>query len=387
MSERRLRILVSGMIAEDPHQGGATWAVLQHLIGLQRLGHDVRFVEPVRKSKLVPAGVSLARSRNAQYFHDVMRAFHLADIGALLLTGTFETCGLSYNTLRQWSRGADLLVNVSGMLTDETLLSAIATRVYLDLDPAFNQLWHATQGIDMRLDAHTHFVTVGLTIGTPACDIPTCDRAWIPTFPPVVLCKWPVANGIGLDAFTTVGNWRGYGAIQHEGRTYGQKVHAFRQVMKLPTLTAEKFVVALSIHQDETADLQALAANGWTLVDPAAVAATPAAYREFVRGSKAEIGIPKSGYVVSQSGWFSDRSACYLASGRPVVAQETGFSQFLPTGKGLLAFQNTADAVQAVRAVAADYPRHARAARAIAVEYLDSDKILMRLLDRIEAGA
>jgi hypothetical protein len=128
-----------------------------------------------------------------------------------------------------------------------------------------------------------------------------------------------------------------------------------------------------------------LAANGWQLVDPANVATTPSSYQEFIQKSKAEFGIAKSGYVASCCGWFSDRSICYLASGRPVIAQDTGFTRFLPTGEGLFAFQTSEDVVAAVRALHADYGRHARAARAIAEEYFESDKVLTRLLQGIGA--
>jgi glycosyl transferase family 1 len=180
-----------------------------------------------------------------------------------------------------------------------------------------------------------------------------------------------------------VGHWRSYGPIEHEGIRYGQRVHSFRGLMELPRRAPARFEVALGIHPDERRDMQALGANGWKLIDPMAVAPTPDRYREFVQGSKAEIGIAKSGYVASRCGWFSDRSAAYLASGRPVVAQETGFSRFLPTGEGLLAFETVADAAEQVEKVERDSARHGAAAREIAVEHLDSDRVLGSLLERL----
>ena len=380
-----MRILVSGMIAEDPGQGGATWAVLQYVLGLARLGHDVRLVEPIRQGKLSAAGSPLAHSTNAAYFDEVVQTFGLADRAALLLAGTKETVGLSHDALRQWAADADVLLNISGMLTDETLVAGIPVRVYLDLDPAFNQLWHAVEGVDMRFEAHTHFVTVGQAIGTPDCAIPACGLVWVHTLPPVVLSHWSPADRIERDAFTTIGNWRGYGSILHDGIAYGQKAHAFRQFLTLPTLTRESFQVALAIHPEEKTDLAALRAHGWSLVNPAVVAGTPASYRQFIRSSKAEIGIAKSGYVVSRSGWFSDRSACYLASGRPSVAHDTGFGRSLPTGEGLLAFDTPEGALAAIECVCGHYARHARAARQIAEAYLDSDTVLTTLIDRLGA--
>jgi hypothetical protein len=378
----KLRIVVSGMIAADPHQGGATWAVLQYLLGFERLGHDVLFVEQCGESDIEPEGELLARSRNASYFTDVMAAHGFEDRSALLLEETEETVGLPYSRLVELAAGADLLVNISGILTDERLTSDIPVRVYMDLDPAFNQFWQVS-GIDMRFDGHTHFVTVGQAIGSPDCPVPTCGFEWIPTVPPVVLERWPRAERISHDAFTTVGNWRAYGSIEHEGVQYGQKVHSLRRLIGLPTRTDARFLLALTIHPDETKDLEALEENGWELVDAATVAGTPSDYGSFIAGSRGELGITKSGYVLSRSGWFSDRSACYLASGRPVIAQETGFSRYLPTGEGLLSFQTEDDVLAAIAAIAGDYGRHSAAARALAEEHFDSDTVLNRLLDRV----
>ena len=386
-ARRPLRILVSGMIAADPHQGGATWAILQYVLGLQRLGHEVCFLEPVPQRALKPQGCALADSVSAAYFRGIVADFGLGGRAALLLAGTQETVGLTHAELRAFARRADVLLNVSGMLEDAALLEPIRTRVYLDLDPAFIQLWHSAHGIDMRFAAHTHFVTVGRGLGTADCPVPTCGREWIPTFQPVVLDEWPVAQEIAHDALTTIGNWRGYGSVEHEGRHYGQKAHSLRPFFALPRLCAEKFSPALAIHPGEENDVAALAENGWNVLDPAAVAGTPHAYRRFIQGSKAELGIAKSGYVHSRSGWFSDRSACYLASGRPVIAQETGFSRELPAGEGLFAFETMDGIIAAIEAMNADYARHARAARGVAEEYFESGKVLARLLRAVGAAA
>ncbi|MEP6911080.1 MAG: hypothetical protein ABI896_11710, partial [Actinomycetota bacterium] len=302
---------------------------------------------------------------------------------SLLVADTADTAGLSYEALVEAAHAADVLVNVSGMLRDEQLRTA-TVRVYLDLDPAFNQLWHE-DGIDVGLDGHTHFATVGQALGQPGCDVPTLGRDWIPIVPPVVLERWPQAERIDRDALTTVGNWRGYGSIERAGVHYGQKAHSLRNFLDLPAMTGERFEVALAIDPGETRDLDALEGHGWHLLDPVREAGTPDDYASFVRGSKAEFGISKNGYVVSGSGWFSDRSACYLASGRPVIAQDTGFSRFLPTGQGLFAFESQEDVVAAIEELHSDYEGQAAAARAIAEEHLDSDRVLARLLERVGA--
>lgn len=383
MLAHKLTILLSGMIAADPHQGGATWAVLQYLLGLVRLGHDVYLVEPIRPDALRPAGALLHQSTNAAYFRQILADFGREGKAALLLQGTRQTVGLPYDELRSLVRRADLLINISGMLTEEELIGRVPVRVYLDLDPAFVQLWHTVQGIDMRFAGHTHFVTVGTQLGRPDCPVSSCGLTWLPTLQPVVLEHWPVAGSTVYDGLTTVANWRGYGSIEHEGFFYGQKAHSWRPLIELPRQLRKRFLPALAIDAGEVRDLESLRANGWHLLDPSAVASTPQRYQQFVQGSWAEFGIAKSGYVVSRSGWFSDRSICYLASGRPVVAQETGFSNFLPTGTGLFAFRTIDDVVAAVEELDRDYDRHRRAARALAEDFFDSDRVLNRLLQSI----
>jgi hypothetical protein len=334
------------MVAADPHQGGATWAVLQYVRGLEELEHEVWLVDP------------------ADGTGETNRYFAGLGLGSRAFLG------------RYGGPVPDLLLNISGMLRDDRILDHTPIRVYLDLDPVFNQLWHA-EGVDVGLDGHTHYVTVGRSV-------PATGHDWIHTLPPVVLDRWPVAERVEVDAFTTVANFRGYGSVEHDGVRYGQKAHSLRPLLELPRLSAERFALALDIHPDEP-DLAALQEHGWELLDPHRVAGTPDRYASFVRGSKAELGIAKEGYVVSGCGWFSDRSAAYLASGRPVVAQDTGFGESLPTGAGLFAFSDTDCALAAIEALRFDYGRHSRAARAIADEYLDSRRVLTRLLGEVGA--
>ena len=372
-----LSVVVSGMVAGDPGHGGAAWAVLQWVLGLRRLGHAVVLVEPVAASEL--GGLPLAASEQGRYFEQVRRSFGLD--AALVVAGGTETVGMPYGDAVAVARGADLLVNVAGMLVDPELFEPPAVRAYLDMDPGFTQLWQEAEGIDMRLSGHERHVTVGLRIGEDGCTVPTCGIRWRTTPPIVSLPDWPVAGPVTRRAFTTVGTWRGYGSIHHGGVHHGQRAHSMRALASLPDLVDARFSMALAIHPDEVADLELLDRHGWELLDPAAVAATPEEYRAFVQGSMAELGIAKSGYVRSRCGWFSDRSACYLASGRPVVAQDTGFGTALPVGAGLLSYGDVDEAAEAVRAVVTDHPRHAAAARAIAEDHLAASRVLPVLLD------
>lgn len=371
------------MICARPHQGGATWAVLQFVLGLRRLGWRVHFVESIDQASIAPLRAPLEQSENAAYLAETMAAVGLDGAWTLIEREGLQTVGLTRNELRMLCSGADLLLNISGSLTDEELTAGPAVRVYVDLDPAFTQLWHAAEGIDMGLDRHDRFVTVGQAIGEPDCPIPTCGKEWIGILPPVVLEHWPLSGMPARAEMTTIGHWRGYGSIEHRGVHYGQRAHTMRRLMKLPSLSGQAFLLALAIHPDEAADIDALVANRWSTVAPSSVAPDAGSYRRFVSESRAEFGIPKSGYIESRSGWFSDRSACYLASGRPVISASTGFEKYLPVGEGLLAFQDVEDAAERVAEVNSDYERHSTAARRIAEEHLDSDLVLSRMLDAV----
>ena len=194
-------------------------------------------------------------------------------------------------------RGADLLLNISGLLTDPELLAACGHRAFVDLDPAFTQLWHDAQQVDMGFDRHDRFVTIGRRIGQPDCPIPTCGREWLTTPQPIVLERWPPARVPSDWGLTTVGHWRAYGSIDHDGVDYGQKAHWVRALIDLPARSPEPFQPALAIHPDEREDLAALRRHGWRLTDPLPVAATPGAYRDFIGRSWAERGWPSSATV------------------------------------------------------------------------------------------
>jgi hypothetical protein len=369
-------VIVSGTIAATPSQGGATWAVLQYLLGLQRLGCGVYFVEQLD-------GLEQPQQDASRYCDEVMRRFGLQDRWALLPAAGPEPTGMPRRRLLDAAGESDLLLNLSGKLSDRDVLDRVPVRAYVDLDPVFAQLWQAAEGVDMGFDAHTHFVSVADAVGRPGSPIPACGREWLPMLPPVVLDEWPVATGIKHHRATTVGHWRSYGSITHDGVHYGQKAHSLRALIDLPRRAPDRLELALAIHPDETRDLEALEKNGWALLDPAEVAPTPDDYRCFVQGSWAEFGLAKLGYVVAGSGWFSDRSACYLASGRPVLAQDTGFGRRLPTGAGLLAFSDADDVVAGLEELDRDYDHHRAAARQIAEEHLAADRVLGSLLERL----
>lgn len=375
-------VMVSGMVAGTPGQAGASWSVLQWVLGLRQLGHRAVLVEEIPQRAVAPAGVPLGRSCNARYFLEITARLGITDDACLMVSETGETLGMSPEAVFRAAGESECLLNTSGTLKDPKILERIPVRAYLDVDPGFTQLWDL-QGHDLGIDRHNRLLTVGMSVGRPECAIPTHQRSWIRTLPPVVLEHWPAVDAAPARGISTVVNWRGYGSVEHEGVFYGQKVHSFRDLFPLPGLTGAEFELACAIDPAETGDLEQLRRHGWSLVDPGTVAGTAGAYRDFIGRSRAEINVAKDGYVKSGSGWFSDRSACYLASGRPVIAQDTALPAGVPTGDGFLTFDTLETAAERIGEVVGEYARHSRAARAFAEEHLDSRRVIGGVLDEV----
>ena len=373
-------VLIAGSVAQRPGRAGHTWVFLQWLLGFRRLGFQVLLVDWLTRDMC--EGV-IESSAHLRYLTGVMDRFGLADSFSLLDRETGQAvAGLGRREVLRRAREASFLLNVMGFLDDEDILGQARRRVFLDIDPGFGQMWREL-GLADVFHGHDDFVTVGGNVGRPGCSIPTCGLPWVTTRQPVVLELWPARNG-GGERFTSVGSWRGpFDPIEFEGTTYGLRVHEFRKVLALPTLTNQAFELALEIDESETRDLNQLSMNGWRLVDPRLVAGSPEAYQRYIAGSKAELMIPRGMYVQTRSGWFSDRSACYLASGRPVLAQDTGLAALYPIGEGLLTFTTLEGAVSGAEEIGRRYDLHVRAARALAEESFDSDKVLTELLTRL----
>jgi hypothetical protein len=361
---------------------------LQYLLGFRRLGWDVVFLDRLEPDMCVDrAGrvVPVQESVNLTYLAQVMDRFGLGDSWFLLHDGGRETFGLGRDEVCRRLRRSAFLLNVMGFLDDEDLLAAAPRRVFLDIDPGFTQMWRVL-GLHDLLGGHDDHVTIGANIHRPSCMVPTAGVEWLTTKQPVVLQQWPVAEGSGR-GFTSIASWRGpFGPVDHEGRTYGLRVHEFRQFLELPTRTGAELEMALDIHEAEVDDLRRLRAHGWRLVDPCEVTCDPWRYQAFIQRSAAEFMVAKNMYVQSRSGWISDRSICYLASGRPVLAQDTGLDDVVPIGEGLLTFTTLDEAVAGVAEVTAEPARHRRAARELAEEHFAAERVLGLLLDRLGVG-
>ncbi|HSS51813.1 MAG TPA: hypothetical protein VLX28_22965 [Thermoanaerobaculia bacterium] len=372
-------VVISGALANKPWNGGEAWVRLSWLLGFRKLGFDVHFVEEVRR----PFEANLA------WFKQVTEQLELAGAATLIDENGERLHGLACADLLDLAGDADLLVNISGHLVSEPFFSRFRRKAYVDIDPGFTQIWHAAGNPGARLRGHDFYFTIGENIGTPDCSIPVGDIAWRPTRQPVVLEHWPVvlgSDGPGVDGgrFTTVASWRGpYGPIEHGGRTLGLKVHEFRKLVELPERCRQEFEIALNIHPEDGKDLDLLRRHGWHIVDPRVVAPDPLAFRGYVQASRAEFSVAQGVYVETGSGWFSDRTVRYLASGRPALVQDTGFRRNLPVGEGLVPFRTLEEAVAGAERIARDYESHRRAARALAEEFFDSDKVLGRLAEEV----
>lgn len=380
------QIVVAASLAQKPLQGGHAWVVLQYLLGFRKLGWQVLFIDTLAKDMFRDASgqpCARANSVNVQEFVRTMQQFGLADDYCLICNGGEETYGMSRKEALERTSGSAILLNVMGFLKDREIIERSGRHVFLDIDPGFGQMWESL-GLARMFDGYDEFVTIGEAIGRPGCEIPDCGKRWVPTPQPVVLDHWPVHLGPENGRMTSVASWRGaYEPVEWKGGTYGLRAHEFRRFASLPARTGQAFELALSIHPADVADLELLKNNGWGIADPLAVAADPWSYRSYIQGSSAEIMVAKNMYVKARSGWFSDRSICYLASGKPVLAQDTGWRSIHSFSDGLLWFSCLEEAVEGVARINADYHRHATAAREIAESCFESDKVLTRLLQQL----
>jgi hypothetical protein len=376
-----LRIVVSGLIAQYP-LGGVTWDYFQYVLGLARLGHDVYYIEDTGQWPYNPheAGVSKGCEFNVQYLDGLMSRYGLGGKWAYRFPWQAQWFGLPEVERIEVLRTADLLVNVSGVLERPEEYRQVRRLAFIDSDPVFTQVKVARGQEDFRrlIDLHDVQFSFGECLSAA---VPDTGHRWRPTRQPVVLSEWHPETPT-RPVFTTVMNWTSYNDVVFDGRTYGQKDVELMRFLELPSRVAPT-VLEIAVNEGKTrrTPRALLTHKGWHVVDPAIVCPDLDRYRQYIESSRAEWSVAKNGYVVGQAGWFSCRSACYLAAGRPVVVQDSGFASVLPVGEGLLAFTTMDEAVAAIRDVEARYARHATAARAIAETYFDASKVLTRLLE------
>lgn len=388
-------VVLSGALANKAGEGGSAWIILSWLGGLRALGLDVHLVEQLGPAAWVDAQgapSTFEASAGRAFFRHVVETAGYAGRATLIAGDGPLTDGLPFADLHDLVREADLLLNLSGHLRIPSLLARCRQCAYVDLDPGFTQVWHSQGLLGRQLEEHHVLFTVGQNVGTARSAIPTGGLTWHPIRQPVVLEEWPALPGPTAATpgpeFSTVAHWRPpHGPIEHGGRRHGTRPHVFRRFLDLPSrVEAAAFELALAIDGADAADRQALRAAGWGLVPPADVTSTPAAFQTYVQRSGAELSIPQEAYASLQTGWLGDRSTRYLASGRPVLALDTGLGASLPTDEGLVTFTTLDAAAAGAARILADYDRHARAARQIAERHFEATSVLRAMLGVADLG-
>jgi hypothetical protein len=389
MKRDRPLAVIAGSLAQNSAYGGHVWVFLQYLLGLRRLGFEVLLIDRLEPEMIsAPWPADPATTPQLRRLIGILGRFGLLNSFAVLGADGSSIAGVGRDEVLARTRRSEFLLNVTGFLSDPEIMSAAPRRVFLDIDPGFPQMWRAL-GLADVFAGHDRFVTVGGRVGLPDSRVPACGLSWIHTRPPVVLEHWPTRAkpSPAERCFTSIGAWRGpFGPIEYDGLTYGLRVHEFRALSELPRRTGSAFVAALDIDPADGRDIELLRDAGWRLLDPRMATSDPVTYRRFIAGAGAELMVPKGMYVRSRGGWFSDRSACFLASGKPVLALDTGFSELYPVGCGLVTFHSPEGAVAGADMIMRDYDTHARAARALAEEWFDSDLVLTELVGEVTAS-
>lgn len=382
-----LRIVVLGYVVRGP-LGGLAWHHLQYAAGLARLGHDVWFVEdsddypgcydPERDlTDTDPTyGLSFAERAFSSVGLAGRWAYYDAHGGGWL--------GPAAAAAVRVCRSADVVLDLSGVNPIRPWVEGVPVRVLVDTDPGFTQARHLQdETARLRAAGHSAFFTFAENVGSSA-RLPDDGFAWRATRQPLVADLWPETPPPADGPFTTVMVWESYPPLDVDGDRLGLKSDSFEPYAALPEQVSVPLEIALG---GPTAPRSLLKERGWHLVDPRVPTRTLDSYQDYIRASRGEFSVAKHGYVATRSGWFSERSVSYLATGRPVVAQDTGFTEWLPTGDGLLAFSTPAEAVACLADAADRYDLHRRAAREIAVELFDSSRVLTRILDEAFSSA
>ena len=373
------KIVVCGYMVRYPIAGNIL-AYFHYVLGLHRLGYEVTYLEesgwpyscyhPSSRTwqQSPDAGLEIVRGLLADYDLPVRICYVDRDSG--------QADGASREEIEALMRSADLLLNIGGVnwLPEFTLCPR---RALIDMDPLFTQAGQF--GGAILGQHHVHF-SYGVNIGAEGCSIPMVGINWRPLWPPVVPELWAGASPSPGRPLTTIANWNAYGGITYEGTYYGQKSEEFLRILDLPRYTSQKLEIALS---GASADVfQQLRAAGWSVRDASeGVSDQVSTYKSYILGSRGEFSVAKHAYVTTRSGWFSDRSVCYLAAGLPVVLQDTGFSDRLPTRRGILLFSTLPEAVECIQEMNADYEMHRRAAREIAEGTFSYRVVLPRLVE------
>jgi hypothetical protein len=386
---KRKRVVVMGFMGSCPI-AGVIWQHVHYIVGLQRLGHDVYYIEDSARLPYNPETFEVNNEFDyaARLLERLAREFEFKNRWAFCaryLRGQ-PTAGLSLNRVRQLYREADAILNICGAQEFNDDLLASDRIIYVESDPGVEQI-RIDKGVRSTIDylrRHRALFTFGENVGTESFPVPTHNMKWLPTRQPVVTDLWKTNRAPSRAAvFTSVANWSTSGLkdITWRGEKYlWSKSREFLRFVAAPKKAGKTFELATNVEDAKTR--AKFLRNGWRFHSPLQVSVDYWLYRDYVRRSKGEFTVAKDQYVRLNTGWFSDRSACYLAAGRPVIIQQSGFTQHYGNDGGLFAFSSIKEIVDAVKAINADYARHSRAARYIARDVFEAEKVLASLLDR-----
>ena len=403
---RNLRIVIMGILGRTP-LAGVSWQVLHYLEGFRRLGYDIYYIEdtggwayhPLRKTDGNESEYTYAINCQyaVNYVAKLMSSFGLQNGWAYWSRVDGRVFGLSETQVSRLFENADAIVNLTGstcLLEEHT---RVPVRIYLETDPVMRQI-EVVRGDRKAIEllaAHTHHFSYGENLGAPDCGVPVTRFNYLPTRQPIVLDWWTLDGRLSSDVngrpniparFTTIAKWRQPGKdIEWNGETYSWSKHVeFLKFIDLPRRTRQQFELALAWENEKDEEaIPQLTSFGWRVVDAISLSLDVAPYRDYILGSRGEFTVAKDQNIRLRSGWFSDRSACYLAAGKPVVTQDTAFGNILPTSYGLFAFRNMENILTAIDTIERNYEGHCRAAREIAEEYFAAEKVLGSLMERV----
>jgi hypothetical protein len=381
-----MRIVITGLLGQYSF-GGVIWDYIQYLVGFHDLGHDVWYLEDSGAWPYDPVKQTITDdcTYNVNFLRGMMEEFGFGDRWIYRNGADGKFHGAGETAARDLIKNGDLLLNVSsaGWLRDYEF--GVRHKMFIDGDPLFCQaglLEEKHREYASRVRAHDSHFTFGLNVGGWDTWVPDTGIRWRKTVQPIALQHWPYAEDEPKDQFTTVMNWASYEPKQWQGRLFGQKDLEFEKFRQLPQLTQQPLVMAMGQGVGRKRPTKELRELGWTIVEAGETVPDHHAYRDFLRSSKAEWSVAKHGYVRGRTGWFSCRSACYLALGRPVLVQETGWSRYLPSGTGLLTFVTLEDICRGIHEINSHYDHHRQAARQLAESVFDAKRVCQDLLEQ-----
>lgn len=377
-----MRIAVGCDIAHYTRSIGQFDNRMSYLVCLEQLGHEVVLFADVYPERCIDDDykvVGFDSWHGRKEFTELVSDYPVDIPHCLIYDGGRETDGLTFDDAVAVAESCDVLLNIGGKLQTETIRDRIGSKVFLDLAPGKTQVYHERYGLHEELSAHDFFFTVGLEVADGSSDIPTGGFPWRGFVHPVPLTLWPVASQTP-ERFTTITGWQGKETFVYEGRYSGEKSDEWREFIDLPTRAGVPVEIAARMGPGFEAEKQTFVDHGWTISDPLGLRSL-SAYRDFIARSQGEFTIANPRYTRFRSGWFSERSARYLASGRPVIMQSTGIEDHLPEGKGLLTFETIDEAVAAIESVSSNYEIHRDAARALAETHFDGRTVLKEMLE------